>query len=128
MSELIVPLDRVTSHIDGGSKAFNLGQMMRAGLPVPTGYCLLTRAFEMFLGPQADWIRRKLVLLEQADPGAVRRTGEEILRIVEDLHRSGRTVVMVTHDPKVAARTERCIRLRDGRVVEDRDLRAGGDR
>ena len=56
------------------------------------------------------------------------KTGEEILQMVEELHRSGRTVLMVTHDPKVAARTDRLIRIHDGRIVEDRLLGNGGDR
>src|SRR5436190_8815231 len=47
-------------------------------------------------------------------------TGEEILALVKDLHaRLGSTVVLVTHDMKVAASCERTIALRDGRVVED---------
>src|SRR3954447_22911152 len=48
------------------------------------------------------------------------RTGQEILALVRDLHaRLGSTVVIVTHDLKVAQSCERTISLRDGRVVED---------
>ena len=48
------------------------------------------------------------------------RTGEEILSLVRDLHaRLGSTVVIVTHDMKVAESCARTIALRDGRVVED---------
>jgi putative ABC transport system ATP-binding protein len=52
-------------------------------------------------------------------------TGEEILGLLRDLHtRLGSTVVIVTHDMKVAESCERTIALRDGKVVEDvrRDL------
>jgi putative ABC transport system ATP-binding protein len=47
-------------------------------------------------------------------------TGQEILALVRDLHaRLGSTVVIVTHDLKVAQSCDRTISLRDGRVVED---------
>jgi putative ABC transport system ATP-binding protein len=47
-------------------------------------------------------------------------TGEEILALIRDLHsRLGSTVVIVTHDMKVAASCGRTIALRDGRIVED---------
>ena len=48
------------------------------------------------------------------------RTGEDILALVRDLHaRLGSTVVIVTHDMKVAESCARTIALRDGRIVED---------
>ena len=48
------------------------------------------------------------------------RTGEEILALIRDLHtRLGSTVLIVTHDMKVAESCARTIALKDGRVVED---------
>jgi putative ABC transport system ATP-binding protein len=55
------------------------------------------------------------------------RTGEEILKLIRDLHsRLGSTIVIVTHDMNVAQSCERTIALRDGHIVEDRrtELRA----
>ncbi len=46
-------------------------------------------------------------------------TGEEIVRLFEELHRSGHTLVLVTHEPKLAARCPRAVRLSDGEVVAD---------
>ena len=47
-------------------------------------------------------------------------TGREILGLIQDLHqRLGATILIVTHDPGVAAACPRKIELRDGRVVED---------
>ncbi len=46
-------------------------------------------------------------------------TGEEIIRLFHDLHRRGHTIVLVTHEPKLAARCPRAIRLMDGKVVAD---------
>jgi predicted ABC-type transport system involved in lysophospholipase L1 biosynthesis ATPase subunit len=43
-------------------------------------------------------------------------TGEEIARLLEGLHRDGRTVVLVTHNDALAGRAQRRVKLRDGRV------------
>jgi putative ABC transport system ATP-binding protein len=48
------------------------------------------------------------------------RTGAEILALLQDLHqRLGVTLVLVTHDPQVAAACPRAVHMRDGRVIED---------
>jgi putative ABC transport system ATP-binding protein len=47
-------------------------------------------------------------------------TGAEILRLIQDLHtRLGATILIVTHDPLVAASCSRTVTIRDGRVVGD---------
>jgi len=47
-------------------------------------------------------------------------SGAEILDLFEELNVSGVTVVVVTHDAEVAARTQRVVELRDGRIVTDK--------
>ena len=47
-------------------------------------------------------------------------TSEEIMRVFAELHGQGQTVVMVTHEPDIAAHAERVVVLRDGRVESDR--------
>ena len=44
-------------------------------------------------------------------------TGKGILELFERLHAAGKTVVLVTHDPGIAARADRIIRIQDGRLV-----------
>ena len=44
-------------------------------------------------------------------------SGEEIMALFNGLWRQGRTLVMVTHDPKIAAHSQRTVKLLDGRVV-----------
>jgi putative ABC transport system ATP-binding protein len=51
-------------------------------------------------------------------------TGEQILDLFSSLHARGKTVLMVTHNPANLARATRSLRLRDGRVKEDRMLRS----
>lgn len=47
------------------------------------------------------------------------KTGEDILRLFEDLHRAGMTIAVVTHDPNISRRCERVIRLLDGKIESD---------
>ncbi len=47
------------------------------------------------------------------------RSGEEIMGIFEELHRQGNTIIVVTHDHNIAARTERIVKLKDGRILSD---------
>jgi putative ABC transport system ATP-binding protein len=49
----------------------------------------------------------------------------EVLRLFEDLHRSGQTLVIVTHDPRVAATADRVVAMRDGRFVDETRLAEG---
>ncbi|MDD5376769.1 MAG: ABC transporter ATP-binding protein [Candidatus Gracilibacteria bacterium] len=44
-------------------------------------------------------------------------TTEEIMKLLVELHKQGKTIIMVTHAPDVASRADRIVRLRDGRVV-----------
>ena len=61
-----------------------------------------------------------LILLADEPTGNLdSASGGDILRVFDDLHRQGKTLILVTHDPAVGARTHRAIRLRDGRVETD---------
>ena len=48
------------------------------------------------------------------------RTGHEVLQFLQQLNREGSTVILITHDNGIAATARRCVRLQDGRIVEDR--------
>ena len=60
------------------------------------------------------------VILADEPTGALdSRTGREVLAMLQDLHRAGHTVVLITHDNSIAVQAQRIIRLEDGRVVYD---------
>jgi len=46
------------------------------------------------------------------------KTGADVLALMEKVHAQGRTIVMITHDPNVAARAQRQVHIQDGRIVE----------
>jgi putative ABC transport system ATP-binding protein len=50
-------------------------------------------------------------------------TSEEIMRVFGELHAGGQTVLMVTHEPDIAACAARIVTLRDGRIESDRSTR-----
>jgi putative ABC transport system ATP-binding protein len=62
-----------------------------------------------------------LVILADEPTGNLDSTsGVEILKIFDDLHEQGKTIILVTHDETVSRHAHRAIRLRDGQVESDR--------
>ena len=60
------------------------------------------------------------VILADEPTGALdSHSGEEVLGILQELNREGRTIVIVTHDRQVAARAQRIIEIRDGEMISD---------
>jgi putative ABC transport system ATP-binding protein len=60
----------------------------------------------------------KILLCDEPTGNLDRKTGLQIMDILCDLHSKGKTVIIVTHDPKIAEYAQRTIRLDDGRIVE----------
>nr|WP_084269926.1 ABC transporter ATP-binding protein [Patulibacter minatonensis] len=60
-----------------------------------------------------------LVLADEPTGNLDSRSTEDVLEIFDDLHRQGRTVVLITHEDEVADRAQRVVRLGDGRVLSD---------
>jgi putative ABC transport system ATP-binding protein len=60
-----------------------------------------------------------LLLADEPTGNLDSATGEEIIRLFADLNRRGHTILLVTHEPRLAARCPRAIRLSDGKVVAD---------
>jgi putative ABC transport system ATP-binding protein len=64
--------------------------------------------------------RPSIILADEPTGNLDSKSGEEIMKLFEDLHRQGHTLIVVTHDDAIAAHARREVRLRDGRVESDR--------
>ena len=61
-----------------------------------------------------------MILADEPTGNLDSKTGAEVLEMIDRLNHAGKTIVLVTHDDKVAARAQRVIHMKDG--VVDRDL------
>ena len=64
--------------------------------------------------------RPALLLADEPTGNLDLHAGQEVMRLLEDLHREGSTILLVTHDDSVAAYAKREIALRDGAIIGDR--------
>ena len=64
-----------------------------------------------------------LLLADEPTGNLDSRTSAEIMALFDALHAQGQTVVVVTHEPDIAAHCHRTVRIGDGRIVEDRRTR-----
>jgi len=60
-----------------------------------------------------------IILADEATGNLDSRTSYEVLALFQRLHRDGRTIIFVTHNPELAAFSSRTITLRDGRIISD---------
>ena len=58
-----------------------------------------------------------LILADEPTGNLDTTSGAEVIGILRDLHATGRTIILITHDPDVAASADRQIHVRDGRLV-----------
>lgn len=60
------------------------------------------------------------VILADEPTGALdSKSGSEVMELLKSLHAEGKTIILITHDEKVAANAHRVIRIADGRIVDD---------
>ena len=61
------------------------------------------------------------VIMADEPTGALdSRTGQQVLQFLRQLNREGSTIILITHDNGIAATARRCVRLQDGKIVEDK--------
>jgi putative ABC transport system ATP-binding protein len=71
--------------------------------------------------------RPTVLLVDEPTGNLDSRRGAEVMELLSCFHQDGQTIVLVTHDPKVASFAGRVIFMRDGRLVDEASLAAPGD-
>ena len=61
-----------------------------------------------------------IVMADEPTGALDSHTGRDVLAFLQKLNREGTTVILITHDNSIAATARRCVRLADGKIVEDR--------
>ena len=61
----------------------------------------------------------RLILADEPTGALDTRTSQEVLGLLQALHKTGITIVLVTHEPDIAAYADRCLVVRDGRILSD---------
>lgn len=62
------------------------------------------------------------ILLADEPTGALdQKTGTQVMQLFDELHRNGRTIIMITHDNHIAAYAHRVVRILDGHLTENRE-------
>ena len=61
----------------------------------------------------------KLILADEPTGNLDSKSTIEIMNILKDLHESGRTVIIITHDDEIANQVDRVVRIMDGKIVSD---------
>ncbi len=60
-----------------------------------------------------------VILADEPTGNLDSKSTQEIMNVLKDLHKSGRTVILITHDNDIAEQVERVIRIKDGRIEAD---------
>ena len=60
-----------------------------------------------------------MILADEPTGNLDSHSTKEIMEVLKELHRSGRTVILITHDDEIAAQVNRVIRIKDGKVEAD---------
>jgi putative ABC transport system ATP-binding protein len=66
-------------------------------------------------------VRPPVILADEPTGNLDSSSSREIMNIFGKIHQAGKTVILITHDQKVAENADRIIRIADGRVIEDRE-------
>ncbi len=65
--------------------------------------------------------RPPIIMADEPTGALDSRTGQEVLHFLQELNKEGSTVILITHDNGIAATARRCVRISDGRIIDDKE-------
>src|SRR5436190_467032 len=121
----LIQLERVTKTYDSGENAVQA--LSGIDLQIDRG------VFVSIIGPSGSGKSTLMHILGCLDTPSViladeptgnldQKTGGEIIHLFEELAANGQTIILVTHDPVIAARTQRRIKIVDGLIADNDDM------
>ena len=63
-----------------------------------------------------------MILADEPTGNLDQKTGGDIIHLFEDFASTGQTIILVTHDPVIAQRTQRRVKIVDGLIVDGEDI------
>lgn len=63
--------------------------------------------------------RPPIILADEPTGNLDSRSGKDVMRIIHQLHKEGRTIILITHDNGIAEEAQRVVRIQDGKIIED---------
>lgn len=63
-----------------------------------------------------------IILADEPTGNLDSKSGQEVMHTLKELHQNGNTIILITHDPNIAAMAERVVRIQDGEIIEDREV------
>ncbi|MBI3375127.1 MAG: ABC transporter ATP-binding protein [Betaproteobacteria bacterium] len=118
-----IELPMVLSGVDPAERAPRLGQLLAEyGLTERSGHRpdqLSGGQCQRVAIARAMSMRPGVILADEPTGNLDRHTGQEVMSVLERLHENGGTVIVVTHDPEIGARSQRRLRMIDGAVASD---------
>src|SRR3989338_5012809 len=64
-----------------------------------------------------------IILADEPTGNLDTKTGDEIIRLLHDLHQQGKTIILVTHNPELTKKATKVIQLRDGLIVKEKSIK-----
>ena len=121
LENVLLP-QRYARHADPGAAARAVALLERIGLGQRTGHLpgqLSGGQLQRAAIARALLNQPALLLADEPTGNLDSRSAADVLALLHELHAGGQTLVLVTHDPAIAAGAQRTIQLRDGRIAGD---------
>jgi putative ABC transport system ATP-binding protein len=62
----------------------------------------------------------EIILADEPTGNLDSKTGQEVLDILNNLNKQGRTIIIITHDESISKSIQRVVRIKDGKIIQDK--------